>query len=109
MFSFMKSSEAKKYKFCALNLYKMKVYDHVKWSYIKEIMDKRGFNRYWVTVIMCMVSSVLSQLCLMGNEFKPSRVSAKKILFNTMFSCWNQRAFFASYELMFSHLILSVL
>jgi hypothetical protein len=53
-----------------------KAYDRIEWSYLSAIMERLGFSRRWIDLIMKCVTTVSFSIMFNGHkleEFKPSR------------------------------------
>lgn len=60
----------------ALKLDMIKVYDRIKWEFLKSVMVEMDFNNGWVNLIMRCVTSVSYSILVNGvpqESFKPSR------------------------------------
>ncbi|KAA3471029.1 reverse transcriptase [Gossypium australe] len=63
-------------RFIALKLDMSKVYDQVKWCFLRKIMKWMGFARSWVEIIMGCITSVLYLRIVndkVGKAFRPTR------------------------------------
>lgn len=61
---------------CVVKLDMHKAYDHVEWVFLRAIMERLGFDRRWVEMIMECVSSVQYRFRFNSNEtpiFTPTR------------------------------------
>jgi hypothetical protein len=72
----MKKKRGRRQQHCAPKLDLTKAYDRVEWNYLQAIMEKMGFHRIWIVMIMRLVTSVSFLVLLDGaplEKFKPSR------------------------------------
>ena len=60
----------------ALKLDVSKAYDRVEWAFLKGIMTKLGFSRFWIDRVICCISTPSFSVCINGKSYgniKPSR------------------------------------
>ncbi|CAL9007242.1 unnamed protein product [Prunus brigantina] len=53
-----------------------KAYDRIEWDFLKQVLEKMGFDEMWVRLVMRCITSVRLTVLLngqSGNSFKPSR------------------------------------
>jgi hypothetical protein len=73
---YMQNKRSGKEGFAAAKADMSKAYDRVKWAFLDAMMEKVGFDRRWVDLIMKCVSTIRYQIKLNGEvteQFCPSR------------------------------------
>jgi hypothetical protein len=73
---YMQNKRSGKEGFAAVKADMSKAYDHVEWAFLDAMVEKMGFDRRWVDLIMKCVSTVCYQIKLNGEvtkQFYPSR------------------------------------
>jgi hypothetical protein len=88
----MKKKRGRRQQHCAPKLDLTKAYDRVEWNYLQAIMEKMGFHRIWIVMIMRLVTSVSFLVLLDGaqlEKFKPSRgIHQGDPISPYVFFCW---------------------
>lgn len=64
---FLKNKKVGKEGSFALKLNMSKAYDRVEWAFLKKIMEKLGFSRDWIQLIMSCFSTVSYSVRFNGN------------------------------------------
>jgi hypothetical protein len=73
---FMRTNCTKHNGYCALKLDMSKAYDRIEWTFLSAIMERLGFSRRWIDLIMKCVTTVSFSILFNGHKlekFKPSR------------------------------------
>jgi hypothetical protein len=92
---FMRTNCTKQNGYCALKLDMSKAYDRIERTYLSTIMERLGFSRRWIDLIMKCVTTVSFSILFNGDKLekiKPSRESDKVIQFLHIFSFFVPKA-----------------
>lgn len=68
---YLKRKKVGKDGFMALKLHMSKAYDHIKWSFLKSILLKMGFSKWWVHLVLQCVSTVTYHIVHGEHEMGP--------------------------------------
>ena len=58
-----------KESFMAVKLDMSKTFDHVEWRFIKAVMEKLGFHRRWISLIMHCITTVTYSVLINGEAY----------------------------------------
>lgn len=67
VFHTMKHKKKGKIWIMAMKLYMSKGYDRVEWEFLERVMEKLGFSRGWIDLIMCCVTTVSYSVLVNGD------------------------------------------
>lgn len=78
IFHYLKTSDAKKHCYMAAKTNMSKVYDQLKWDFVRLVFEKLGFDSIWINWVMQCISTV-SYSFLVNNSVVGHVVPQRKI------------------------------